>query len=82
MDKKINETSSKTFPTLWEQKENCCGCTACYAICPVSAIYMEEDEEGFEYPHIKTDLCIKCYMCQKVCPIKNDKNKYLNKTLN
>ena len=53
---------SKTIPILYEKKENCSGCTACYAICPKEAISMVEDEEGFEYPHIgekmKTTLLI------------------------
>ena len=37
---------------LYKRKEECCGCTACYAICPKEAISMVEDEEGFEYPQI------------------------------
>lgn len=61
----------RPIPTLFERKAECCGCTACYAICPKSAISMEEDEEGFEYPHIREDKCIRCYRCIKVCPIKN-----------
>ena len=44
---------SKTIPILYEKKENCSGCTACYAICPKEAISMVEDEEGFEYPQIQ-----------------------------
>lgn len=59
-------------PILFEQKKNCCGCTACYSICPKFAIYMETDEEGFEYPHIIDRLCIRCYMCIQICPIKNN----------
>ena len=43
---------SKTIPILYEKKENCSGCTACYAICPKEAISMVEDEEGFEYPQM------------------------------
>ena len=31
-------------------KVNCSGCTACYAVCPQSAIEMKLDEEGFKYP--------------------------------
>lgn len=31
---------------------------------------MAEDEEGFEYPQINDDKCIRCYQCIKVCPIK------------
>ena len=42
----------KEIPILYNRKEECCGCTACYAICPKEAISMVEDEEGFEYPVI------------------------------
>lgn len=42
----------REIPVLYKRKEECCGCTACYAICPKEAISMIEDEEGFEYPQI------------------------------
>lgn len=58
------------LPVLYERKEECCGCTACYAICPNDAISMVEDEEGFEYPQIDESKCVRCYQCIKVCPIK------------
>lgn len=61
------------FPVLFKRKEECCGCTACYAVCPKEAISMTEDEEGFEYPQINYTVCIKCYMCLKVCPMKQAK---------
>ena len=61
---------TKEIPILYTRKEECCGCTACYAICPKVAICMVEDEEGFEYPLINDDKCIRCYQCIKVCPIK------------
>ena len=63
----------KPVPVLFERKEECCGCTACYAICPKEAITMAEDEEGFLYPRVEEVNCIKCYMCLRVCPIKNTK---------
>lgn len=66
----------KQIPVLYERKEDCCGCTACYAICPKGAISMKEDEEGFEYPVIQADRCIRCYQCLKVCPIKAAKKKW------
>lgn len=40
------------YPILYSRKEECCGCTACYAICWKKAISMIEDSEGFVYPQI------------------------------
>jgi formate hydrogenlyase subunit 6/NADH:ubiquinone oxidoreductase subunit I len=68
----IKETELKPLPELYKQKENCCGCTACYAICPVQAIVMELDEEGFLYPVINSEKCIRCYKCLSVCVFKID----------
>lgn len=53
---------------LCENKEKCCGCTACMNICPNNAIEMEADEEGFLYPKINASSCIECGACVKVCP--------------
>lgn len=53
------------------EKKNCCGCTACYSACPEKCIEMKEDAEGFSYPEVDLDKCIKCGLCEKVCPIIN-----------
>lgn len=50
-------------------KSQCCGCSACYAVCNHNAISMKLDSEGFEYPIVNQDLCVDCGLCQKVCPI-------------
>lgn len=60
----------KSYPVLYKRKEDCCGCTACYAVCPKEAIFMVEDEEGFAYPRVDENKCICCYQCLKVCPVK------------
>jgi ferredoxin len=60
----------KELPVLYNRKEECYGCTACYAICPRNAITMVEDEEGFEYPQIDENKCVECSMCLKACPSK------------
>lgn len=49
------------------KKPDCCGCTACMEACPVGAISMEPDEEGFLYPRIDDAKCIHCGKCDRVC---------------
>lgn len=61
-------------PVLYSKKEECCGCTACYAVCPKDAITMVQDEEGFEYPVVNEKKCVFCYQCLRVCPIKHNRN--------
>ena len=68
----------KDKPVLFENKENCCGCSACYSICPVKAIKMQWDVEGFLYPCIDDNKCIRCHKCLNVCAFKTaQKNKDL-----
>ena len=50
---------------------SCNGCHACFSVCPVDAIAMQADWEGFLRPSIDTDKCILCGKCEKVCPILN-----------
>lgn len=54
-----------------KEKDKCCGCNACYNICPKNAIKMKVDEKGFKYPFVNKDKCINCGLCEKVCPIIN-----------
>lgn len=50
--------------------DQCTGCGACYNKCPVHAITMEYDDEGFIFPKV-TDACINCGACLNVCPAEN-----------
>jgi len=52
-------------------RSKCCGCAACYSVCPVNAISMESDEKGFLYPSVNEQNCIKCGLCKKVCPVNH-----------
>lgn len=50
-------------------KQKCSGCFACINICPKKCIVMEEDHEGFLYPHVNKNICINCGLCEKACPL-------------
>ena len=54
-----------------ENKNSCCGCGACSDICPVSAISMVADVDGFIFPHVDEKACIGCGKCERVCPFLN-----------
>ncbi|WP_297960247.1 Coenzyme F420 hydrogenase/dehydrogenase, beta subunit C-terminal domain [uncultured Ruminococcus sp.] len=57
---------------LFQDRSECCGCSACVDICPKSVLIMQEDASGFLYPRIKEHAeCIDCKRCLKVCPEKN-----------
>lgn len=56
-------------------KEFCSGCSACFAICQHDAISMRWDEEGFLYPIVDDQVCVKCGLCEKVCPALRDLQK-------
>ena len=49
------------------RKENCSGCGACADICPVKAISLVTDREGFRYPKIDLALCTECGLCEGTC---------------
>lgn len=56
-------------------QENCCGCTACYHICKQKAITLQQDRLGYFYPIIDTSKCVKCGLCDRVCPMLNNGQK-------
>lgn len=51
--------------------DKCTGCTVCKDICPVSAINLKENDEGFKYPVINKDKCISCGKCLSKCHVIN-----------
>lgn len=61
---------NKRIPQLCKDSE-CTGCSACNNICPVKAIEMRSNHEGFFRPVINSDTCIGCLKCERTCPILN-----------
>ena len=56
-------------------KKNCYGCELCKNICPMNAIEMKENDDGFLNPIIDTAKCINCGLCEKKCLFLNEKKK-------
>lgn len=59
-------------------RADCSGCAACANICPRNAIEMIRDAEGFAYPKINPELCIKCGKCDATCPALNFKKNEID----
>ena len=51
------------------ETNKCCGCAVCDSVCPIHAISMSYNNEGFLYPTIDQAKCVECHLCQKSCPI-------------
>jgi len=57
---------------IYKESANCYGCTACMNACPICAIVMVEDDEGFLYPNIDEVKCVNCGICKNICKKHND----------
>lgn len=55
-------------------KNQCSGCGSCFNKCPVKAISLIENDEGFLYPVIDMKRCIKCGFCYSSCPVVSEKS--------
>lgn len=56
--------------SVFISKEECCGCTACFNLCPKNVISLQSDSCGYDYPAIDASLCINCGLCQNVCQFR------------
>lgn len=64
------------IPTLYVNKEDCCGCKACLNVCPNNAIEFFENENGFTYPKINDSLCVGSKKCVRACRFTQEKSTF------
>jgi coenzyme F420-reducing hydrogenase beta subunit len=57
------------------ERKYCTGCLACYNACIKQCIEVISDGEGFYYPQINEFACIKCAICENICPIIKHENE-------
>ena len=60
--------------TVQNHAGQCSGCGACAERCPVKAIIMKRDDEGFLTPVIDKALCTDCGRCRDICPMTRPGN--------
>lgn len=58
----------KATPEHLHNNYLCSGCSACANICPIDALILEPNENGFFRPLVNRQKCIKCNKCVQVCP--------------
>lgn len=64
------------YPIMFYEKTECTGCGICALSCPAvkiggkGAIEMCADKEGFFYPKLDLQKCVRCYACIAVCHFK------------
>lgn len=56
--------------------KDCSACGACWTVCPVDAIEMKAGVEGFRYPAIQKEICIRCGKCVRVCNLRVSEEKH------
>lgn len=62
--------------------KHCYGCENCVNACPVDAITMKENREGFLVPQVDLEKCIQCGACDRSCIYLQENSAGTEKTGN
>lgn len=57
----------------------CTGCGGCVSVCPKQCVELKLDNEGFYFPYINSEKCIKCGKCEDVCHVLSRKETGIEK---
>ena len=57
--------------------KNCFGCGVCSISCPVGAISIARNNDGFYEPIVEFSACVECGICLAVCSLNNTE-QYVN----
>lgn len=60
-----------------DDPNNCTGCGACMNMCPVEAIQMLPNKDGFLEPVVDNIKCVRCGKCLANCPLRKKPELYL-----
>ncbi len=70
----LNELEEVETQNIYTYNSLCCGCGSCKDVCPVSAINIKMNEQGFYQSFVDDTLCMNCGKCISVCPVQQRKN--------
>lgn len=73
---------SKFNKVIGNEMDLCCGCGACDKVCPVNAIKIKRNKDGFFNAKVDKDICIECGQCYNVCSFKGINNSMYIKDRN
>ncbi len=54
-------------------ERECTACGSCVQKCPKNCISLEKDANGFLLPRVQAENCIHCGLCNRVCPLEQEK---------